>query len=160
MRTRTQRQDRAIKLHSFTVLTCHLTLFSNISKFSTLYTATFPLILTAQTARPPPYTCILTCIAHANNSTFFVRAHVRDCGYSARLLTRDRIAGSKVDGLTPVARRLGACLVSRSHTLLLASKRVWLRETSVLQPRMNSQLEITCTCPIAVSFPHRREYNN
>ena len=44
MRTRTLRQDRAIKLHSFTVLTCHLTLYSNISKFSTLYTATFPLI--------------------------------------------------------------------------------------------------------------------
>ena len=108
-------------------------------------------ILTAQTARPPPYTCILTRIAHANNSTFFVRAHV---------LTRDRIAGSKVDGLIPVARRLGACLVSRSHTLLLASKRVWVRETSVLQPRMNSQIEITCTCPIAVSFPHRREYDN
>ena len=43
MRTRTLRQDRAIKLHSFTVLTCHLTLYSNISKFSTLYTATFPL---------------------------------------------------------------------------------------------------------------------
>ena len=42
--TRTQRQDRAVKLHSFTVLTCHLTLYySNISKFSTLYTATFPL---------------------------------------------------------------------------------------------------------------------
>ena len=41
--TRTQRQDRAVKLHSFTVLTCHLTFYSNISKFSTLYTATFPL---------------------------------------------------------------------------------------------------------------------
>ena len=40
---------------------------------------------------------LLTRIAHANNSTFFTRMRTR---------ARDRIAGSKVDGLIPVARRL------------------------------------------------------
>ena len=43
-------RERSVRIGRLTVLTCHLTLYSNSSKFSTLYTATFPLIISRPTA--------------------------------------------------------------------------------------------------------------
>ena len=61
--TRTQRLVRAIKLHSFTVLTFHRTFYCNISKYSTLYTATFPLNFDRVCALEARLICILLTLS-------------------------------------------------------------------------------------------------
>ena len=83
-----QRQDRAIKLHPFTVLMFHLTLYSNISKFSTLYTTTFPLTLGAHAQRRLHYivllcVCVCVCLSVYLSICLFVYDYSRTTGYEA-----------------------------------------------------------------------------
>ena len=139
MRTRTLRQDRAIKLHSFTVLTCHLTLYSNISKFSTLYTATFPLmslhynnnyIIQCVSPRPNAVFPVITASTIIDGELNFETT----APYAARLTDYENIPGER--------RRRTPGLGLRTHHLLLRGVE--------LSPQHEQELRIVaviqCTC--------------